>query len=715
MNFRSIILAALIAVGSAGVFWLPALDRLDGNSLDALFWLRSAVTKPAQSPGSSRNSSPAVVIAIDEETYRRPPFRDLPDVMWTPQLAAVVDAVVRAEASVVGFDIIYTTSVEKYLRGFDQTFFVTLRAASRKGKVVLGKVQHNAKPLSPYPAQSFAVGHQKNIRSLNVFEDDDGIIRRVPLTFQSRTTDGKTRIDTSMALELASRAAKQTYRKNDDGSINLAKYRIPGSASNTMLLDFGTRDTAIPTYSLADIYACATTGGEGFLKEHFAGKVVLLGTALDTEDRKLTSKRLITKSEAGLTPTRCTTKPMDGIYRANLVRDTIPGVFIHATAVNNILNGAALRELNRDQLAAIGALFAFIIALLVMTFRPLRAGIGFVLLSFAWVAGAVWAFRSGLALPLFDPLAAGAVTLTVLLGYKAAVSDKDKRYIRRVFSYYLPPAVIERMVQGDQLPKLGGELRVVTMMFSDVAKFTTLSEGLNASQVAGFLNEYLTEMSDIIEAHDGFIEKFVADEITAVFGAPVDDEDHAVHAVLAGLASVQKLRTMTGAFGLPDDRRISSRFGVNTGELLVGNMGSNRRFNYATLGDAANLGSRLEGANKFYGTDILVGEETARQCGDRIVFREIDTIRVVGRETPVRIFEPLASAEAATATETGFRDEYEGALADYRARKFTEAAGRFEALGRVDPVSAMMAERARDFAANPPNDDWDGVFTLDSK
>ena len=518
-----------------------------------------------------------------------------------------------------------------------------------------------------------------------------------------------------MALELASRAAKQAHRRNDDGSISLAGYKIPGSVSNTMLLDFGVKGTTIPTYSMADIYACATTGGEAFLREHFAGKVVLLGTALDTTDRKLTSKRLITKSEADLTPIRCTMKPMEGLYRANLVRDTIPGVFIHATAVNNILNGSALRELDRNQIGGIAALFAFIVAIIVMILPPLRAGVGFVVLSIAWIAGTVWAFRTGLVLPLFDPLAAGAVTLTLLLGYRAAISDKDKRYIRRVFSYYLPPAVIERMVQGDQLPKLGGELRVVTMMFSDVAKFTTLSEGLKASQVAGFLNEYLTEMSDIIEGQEGFIEKYVADEITAVFGAPIDDPDHAVHAVRAGLESVHRLRNMTGAFGLPDDRRISARFGINTGELLVGNMGSNRRFNYATLGDAANLGSRLEGANKFYGTDILVGEETVKQCGDRIVFREIDTIRVVGRETPVRIFEPLATAKNATPTDAGFRDEYQAALGDYRARRFTEAATRFGVLARVDPVSEIMAARANDFSANPPNDDWDGVHTLDSK
>ena len=158
----------------------------------------------------------------------------------------------------------------------------------------------------------------------------------------------------------------------------------------------------------------------------------------------------------------------------------------------------------------------------------------------------------------------------------------------------------------------------------DIVGFTPLSEGLTPSEVARFLNDYLTEMSDIVQAHGGIIEKFVADEITAIFGAPVADAEHAVHAVEAALAFQRRLAQMKGAFGLPPDRRIEARCGINTGEMLVGNIGSRRRFTYAAMGDAANLGSRLEGANKFYGSRILIGQRTAELVAERFELRDID-------------------------------------------------------------------------------------------
>lgn len=704
MKSRDLLTALAVVCLSSGLFWTPALDRLEGVSIDSLFWLRTKLLPPREV-----TSSPAVVIAVDEETYRRPPFRETPRVMWTKEIARVIDSTLAAGAHVIGFDVIFPASVETHVKGFDREFLSALHRGSRQGKIVLGKVQHNVKPISPHQAQSFIVGNEKNIRSINAFEDDDGIIRHLPLTFRAETKDSQERIETAMALELASRALKTKYRQRPDGALQLGGYEIPGSRNNLITLNFDTGAATIPTYSLADIYACAVKGDTAFLRKHFAEKVILLGSVLDVEDRKLTSKRFITGREGINATDRCTIPVMEGLYRTDLVRDSIPGAFIHATAVTNLLQRSALKEFDRGGYGGFTALFTLLIAGLAIILGPLRATAASVLAGILWVALAVAIFRSGAVLPLFDPLASGGITLGTLLGYRAAVSDRDKRHIRRVFSYYLPATVIERMVSEDKLPTLGGEQREVSIMFSDIAAFTTLSEGLSAAEVAAFLNDYLTEMSDIIEARGGFIEKFV------VFGAPIDDSEHAIHAVEAALVSREKLANMSGAFGLPPDRRISARFGINSGELLVGNIGSHRRFNYATMGDAANLGSRLEGANKFFDTTILVGEATVALCGDAFEFRKIDQIRVVGRDTPVRVYEPLCIAGGLTDDDRELRDRYSKALATFRKGAFEDAAREFDRLAETDPPSAVMARHARNLRADPPGEDWDGVYNLESK
>ena len=285
-----------------------------------------------------------VVIAVDEETYRRPPFRDIPKAMWTNQFAGIIEATLNAGARVVGFDVIFSASVEQYLSGFDRSFLLALRNGSTQGKIVLGKVQHQVKPIGPHRSQSFAVGHQKNIRSVNLSEDNDGIIRRLPLTFRARTVDNQIRTETSMALELASRGLGQSPQATDNGSLRLGDYLIPGSRQNNMTLNFDGAVNAIPTLSLADVHRCVEVGNVEFLKEHLAGKVVLFGSVLDVEDRKLTSKRFITVREDIGQTQRCSYPIMSGLYRDDLVRDTIPGVFVHATAINNLMRGDALRE-----------------------------------------------------------------------------------------------------------------------------------------------------------------------------------------------------------------------------------------------------------------------------------------------------------------------------------------------------------------------------------
>lgn len=608
-------LALTTAIGFASG---PAADWLRGASLDLLVPLRHALF--AQETAASR----VAVVAIDEETYRRPPFSEMPQAGWSPLLAPVLNAVV-AEAAVVGFDVVYSTSLDNLQRGYERDFLIALRNAARAGKLVLGKVQHSAHPILPHPSQQVAVGGAANIRPLNAFEDSDGVIRRLPLSFAA--ADGK---ETGLAAELAQRAG--------------ASVMPPTDAAGNLLLDFNTAPGAVPTYSLADLHACAAAGKADYFRDHFGGRVVILATVLDVEDRRLTSRRFVKMTDGEAAPSRCIHPPMQ---LTAAPRDSIAGVYIHATAVNNILSGRPLRDWTAASAVAVAILLSVLTAAAAFLLR-LRTGLAGIAVTLLLLpVAAVLLMQGGGVMPWLSLAAAMTATAAATVAYRFAVSDRDRRLIAKLFSLYLPPVVVDRMVAGGRMPALGGEEREVTVLFSDIAGFTAISEACDAATLVQGLNTYFSTMTDIIEAHGGFVDKYIGDAIVAVFGAPVDEPRHAEQAMRAALEMQAALRADPQRFsvaGLP----LKTRIGLNTGRVLIGNIGSPRRFNYTAMGDAVNLASRLEGANKAYGTSILVSEDTMQAAGDAVVARRVDIVRVVGRAQPVRLYEPLAPRETAT-------------------------------------------------------------------
>jgi adenylate cyclase len=717
--------AIVTAIIASAFVMLPAFDRLNGTSLDYLVGLRHATMGSGYTPGAS----PTVVIAIDEETYRRPPFRNLPKVMWTQQIARVLNAVIDGGAKVVGFDLIFPTSVEKFIRGFDQDFLIALRNASKSEKVVLAKVQHQAKSINPFPGYSYAVGHQKNIRAANAFEDSDGVVRRLPLMFRSQvqSSDGVTseRIDPSLAMELAARRTGERPTFDKSGLVSLAGYIVPttttGKNQRTMLVNFDGGTGTIPTYSLADLLACDVAKNTGYFRKHFADKVVLFGAVLDVEDRKLTSKRLATGPEGRNQPERCTLPVMDGLFRTDVIRDTIPGVYVHAAAVNNLLRHDALREpeLKIRYLAVL--LIALVTAATVMLVSPIFAALATLTGMVVWSGLSVIALQKGVVLPMLLALVAGSMTYVALAGYRFAVADKDKRYLRRSFSLYLPQAVVDKMVHSNVAPTLGGETRELSAFFSDIKDFTKISEGLPPKELVEFLNNYLSVVTRIIESHGGFVDKYIGDAVVGVFGAPLDDPDHARHAVLAALECQTALDCMQQKFGLPDNPEVLTRIGICSGDMLIGNIGSGRRFNYTIMGDAANLASRLEDANKIYGTRVLVGQRCAELChgsdgaDGAIVFREIDRVRVPGRQMPERLFEPVGTDNNIAAGQRERLFRFADGLSDYRERNFYDACKKFETLQDDDPAARVYVKRIRGFFATPLPLEWDGVTDLSKK
>lgn len=614
------VVGALALAAAIGLASGPAADWLRGPSLDLLLPLRHALI-PQPAPAGR-----VAVVAIDEETYRRPPFNQMPQAGWTPLLAPVLNAV-AAEAAVIGFDVVYPTSLDTLQRGYERDYLVALRNAARAGKLVLGKVQHSAHPILPHGAQQIAVGGAGNIRPLNAFEDPDGVIRRLPLFFAG--ADGAR--ETGLAAELALRAG--------------AAAMPPTDAAGNLLLDFNTAPGAVPTYSLADLHACVAAGRTEYIRDHFANRVVILATVLDVEDRRLTSRRLVKMTDGVARPQRCVYPAME---LSAAPRDSIAGVYIHATAVNNILAGQPLRDWSATA-AVIAAILLSLLTAAAVFHLKLRIGlagtaVAILLLPFA----AILLLQGGSVMPWLSLAAAMAASAIVAVTWRFAVSDRDRRLIARLFSLYLPPLVVERMVAGGRMPELGGEEREVTVLFSDIAGFTAISEACDPATLVQGLNTYFSAMTDIIEAHGGFVDKYIGDAIVAVFGAPVNEPRHAEQALRAAMQMRDLLLAEPERFslaGLP----LKTRIGLNTGRVLIGNIGSPRRFNYTAMGDAVNLASRLEGANKAYGTSILVSEDTMRAAGDAVVARRVDIVRVVGRAQPVRLYEPLAPRETASA------------------------------------------------------------------
>lgn len=710
MKNKHAITASAIALAASLFMALPFARGLHTFTIDSLFLLRHQLQQ--NFPGLHRPAPPSevAVIAIDEETYQHDSFRELPKVMWSRQYADVLDATIKGGAAVVGFDIVLPTSVEKFIPRYDIDFRKSLYEHSRKGKVVLGKVQHHGAPVAPHPSQSFAVGHEKNIRLLNLgssADSGDGVVRYLPLWFNQ--TD---RLDTSMAVELAARKLGTKITPKTAQPVVIGDYTVPTTHDNAMLINFNTRPGYIPTYSLADLYGCSEKKDADYFTRHFEGKVVLVGAVLGLEDRKKAASRYTNTKEGQSTPERCAIEYDAGKYVSSAVRDDISGVYIHAHAINSLLQGNALRELGKFEYAALSLPLSLLIAFLTISLSASRLALASLASSLLWVGIVLTAFYSGLVLPLFGPLAAAALTFAAVLGFRFAITDKDKRLIKKAFGLYLEPAVIDTMMRTGNTPSLGGEIRVLTVWFSDIANFTSISEKLSPAALVEFLNQYFDVMTSIVKQHDGFVDKFVGDAIIAVFGAPHDDPQHALHAVQSALACDRRLLELKGKFGLPDNIEVAARIGINTGEMLVGNIGATNRLNYTIMGDEVNLAARLEGVNKVYGTTVIASDSTVARCRDEIQFRELDMVRVKGREAPLTIYEPLHD----DAVDAERLEAFAQALQHWRDADFSGARERFTLLANQgDAASARFVLRAEQMLANPPPSGWDKVNTLDSK
>lgn len=390
-----------------------------------------------------------------------------------------------------------------------------------------------------------------------------------------------------------------------------------------------------------------------------------------------------------------------------------PGVELHATILDNLLSGDFMQEVSLSLvlLFTIGLSLAAGITIRLLA-KGLHDAIASVLfLTVPFILGCLF-YAQNYWFPVAVPTAGAFFSIAAAIVVNYTLEGRQKRYIKNAFKQYLSPAVIERLVEHPDKLALGGEARELSIFFSDVQGFTSISERLSPQDLTALLNDYLTAMTDIILSEGGTIDKYEGDAIIAFWNAPLDVPDHALRAVRAALRCGRKLIELRPGFKERTGRDIYARIGINTGAVVVGNMGSSQRFDYTFLGDAGNLASRLEGINKQFGTYVMTSEYTLSRLQGEFAMRELSRVRVVGRAEAVRVYEPL------------FKDDYEAkveimkafaeALKKFYEGDFNAALASFETISETDPPARAYADKCRTLIANPPQQ-WDGIWVMTEK
>ncbi len=402
------------------------------------------------------------------------------------------------------------------------------------------------------------------------------------------------------------------------------------------------------------------------------------------------------------------------------------GVEVHAHVANGLLAGTSRRDDTTTSVLSLLATLALgpLVALLVAAVERHRYGsFAAVLVLLAWpvvcyaaLAGPGWHLQA------VPPLLAGGLALAGALRYRVGREEERSREIRRTFEHFVAKPVVEQMLRRPGDVQLGGERREITVLFSDIRGFTNLSEKRQPQEVMALLNEYFTPMTQAVLDTGGTLDKFMGDAVMALFGAPLDQPDHAIWACRAALAMRRDLARLNAGWQtrgtLGAGQKIGIGIGLNSGPVAVGNVGSNEVFGYTAIGDNVNLGSRLEGLNKKYGTEAIVSEATANAARNAFLFRELDCVRVKGKKEPVAIFELVCEAAQATDRDRQRAERSAAGLAAYRARNFAGAETIFAEIVERDPEDhppALLLERCRRLRAEPPDAEWDGVDTMTEK
>jgi adenylate cyclase len=523
--------------------------------------------------------------------------------------------------------------------------------------------------------------------------DSDGVFRRAPLV-QIYKGDLYPALALSVArVALGSPGVGLNFAETSDD-------RLSGIELETFQLG----DLQIPVNEQVAVFIPFRGPQESF--PYISARDVLNGTAPHAVlDGRIA---LLGASAAGLLDLRST--PVGQRYI---------GVEAHANLVAGLIDARIRKQPAYSNGLELFLLFAVAIlaALVLPRLSPISALAFTALTIAALMAINLWMWTSlMLVVPIASLLGYTLVTAFLQMTYGFFVEQRNKRHLSQIFGQYIPPKLVEEIDSSGTEVSLEGETREMSVLFSDVRGFTSISEGLDARELTQMMNEFLTPFTHAIQEHRGTIDKYMGDCVMAFWGAPLTDEQHAHHAVLTAFDMLEAVTSLDDDFENKGWPPIRVGVGVASGNMNVGNMGSEFRVAYTVMGDTVNLGSRLEGLTKQYGVDIIVNDRT-RQLATRFAYRELDLVRVKGKQEPVSIFEPLGIAVESSAELRRELAAYEQALAFYRAQDWSAAQHKFRDLKeRSDTfLYSVYLDRIARFIEKPPASDWDGVFDHLSK
>ena len=528
----------------------------------------------------------------------------------------------------------------------------------------------------------------------NPLPDEDGVTRRVPMlaeyegAYYESLSMAVVRLGLGSPPVIAGFPEEKLFTKNYPGLewIDIGSVRIPVDVQVAALVPYRGRQGSFKYVSATDVlHGTAPI-------DDLRNKIILVGT-----------------TAPGLFDLRAT--PVASVY---------PGVEIHASLITGMLDGNIKQKppyvLGADVVLLL--LSGLALALVLPLANPLRATmLTLVLLAVVFASNVLVWIGGNLVLPLASGLLMIAMLFALNMSYGFFVESRAKRQITGRFGQYVPPELVEEMSRDPESFSMEGESRELSVLFTDVRGFTTISEGLDPKQLSRLMNEFLTPLTRVIYKHRGTIDKYMGDCIMAFWGAPLGDPQHARSAVLAGLEMYQALEALQPHFKKMGWPPIHIGVGVNSGRMSVGNMGSEIRLAYTVMGDAVNLASRLEGITKEYRVNMIVGENTRAQVPD-VVFRELDRVKVKGKDEPVTIYEPIGLAmEVQTAVQDELR-LWGQALKLYRARDWDMAELQLLNLQKLNAASGfykLFLGRIALLRSNPPEQGWDGSWKFETK
>jgi len=715
------------------------LSLLELKTLDLRFLSRGKIV----------NTGEVALVAIDEKSLDELGRWPWPRV----RMAQLLDALVKYEAKVVGFDIVWAEpdenselkslsalkqkmnelkltnrDLEKYLSQAIQkadTDRTLADSLARSRRAVLGYFFHfftkedlpgeKKQPPKDLPALSTynwvkyssqaaakvplfeATYAEVNIPVIaeaaegagyfNIFPDRDGTVRWIPLVIKYQDKH-------YCALSLA---VLQKFLNNSPLVLRLAEFGveeirlgdlfIPTNEEGRMLINYRGPQKTFPHYSATDVIHGRVPINA------FRGKIVLVGaTAMGIYDFRVT--------------------PFDHVF---------PGLEVHANVIDTILKQQFLYRPNWvtlfDLLAII--VLGLILGIILPKVKALWGALIGISLFFAFVLTSNQLFqKQGIWVNQTYPLFNLVLTYLMITGYRYMTEERERKKVRGAFQYYLNASVVEQMLKDPEKLKLGGEKKDLTVLFSDIRGFTSISEHMTPERLVKFLNEYLTKMTDIVFKYDGLLDKYMGDAIMAIWGAPLDQSDHPLRACYTALEMVEELRLLQHKWATEGMPRLNIGIGINAGPMVVGNMGSERRFDYTVMGDSVNLGSRLEGLNKLYGTNIIISEMTYERVQGEILGRELALVRVKGKDQPVKIYELLSRRAKTLPEQKALAEEFQAALGEYRNRNWETARKIFQSILErypADGPARLYVERCQTLEKTPPPEDWDGVYTMTTK